>query len=214
MVSCFNFSQATLKEGLLNKMGHSILSSWTSRFFVLTETSLTYYEDSSKNNKKGEYLLNSSCVIEYDKTLHKHHPHGLRLQAHGVNHGGEELIIAGASAELIAEWKDAINNVIHKPVKAIAVSIVKPSPAVVVPAVLKSNEMAPLSNFWNNGARHSILITGLFPFFLKNPLFTCLFCFVHIRRRQRHWFFVCKKVSQSLYCTYFCNVINNSFKYY
>ena len=90
-------------------MGHSVLSGWTKRYFVLTAKSLAYYEDAAHNNLKGEYALNSSCSITDDNT-HGNHPHCFILRAQGS--GGDELIIAAETAAICADWKDAIRSVI------------------------------------------------------------------------------------------------------
>ncbi len=64
-----------------------------------------------KRVQKGEYMLNTSnCSLEEDHS-HSHHPFSLCLRARGINHGGNELIIAAELSSDLEDWKYAINQV-------------------------------------------------------------------------------------------------------
>ena len=50
-----------LKEGVMWKKGH-LKTGWKQRYFVLTQTLLTYYENSSKSDIKGKLVPADACI--------------------------------------------------------------------------------------------------------------------------------------------------------
>uniref|UniRef100_A0A672ZNF4 Differentially expressed in FDCP 6-like n=1 Tax=Sphaeramia orbicularis TaxID=375764 RepID=A0A672ZNF4_9TELE len=52
-----------LKRGYMWKKGH-VRRNWTERWFVLKPTSMAYYVSEDLKDKRGEILLDKSCVIE------------------------------------------------------------------------------------------------------------------------------------------------------
>jgi len=48
-------------KGWLTKRGH-IVKNWLKRYFILTQTSISYYEDEKLSQKKGEYFFRSGEI--------------------------------------------------------------------------------------------------------------------------------------------------------
>ena len=99
----------TIKEGRLLKKGH-FASTWTSRYFVLKQTELLYYQDENKMNKKGEYKLDYNSILLHEEDG-KRHLFCMRLYADGS--GGGELLLSAPDIRTYDEWFAAITSTIQ-----------------------------------------------------------------------------------------------------
>jgi PH domain/Phosphatidylethanolamine-binding protein len=94
----------------MEKEGH-IMKSWNRRFFVLdgTTKSVIYYSDSTKNDKKGEIVLNrhAGCSIEPDRPDHK-----FLMNVAGSKRGSVTTTLLSFESEKSRKtWYDAIMEI-------------------------------------------------------------------------------------------------------
>lgn len=106
-----NDTQTLVKEGIMSKKGR-LNTSWTTRLFKLTNSSLRYYESSSRAQERllGQYTLDADSKV-VDEPAHKQYQFCMKLYAKGSN-GADELVLAAESNAALQEWKEAINQVI------------------------------------------------------------------------------------------------------
>jgi len=66
--SSFQFNSAISKKGWVSKRGRSFIPNWKKRYLVIKNHKLEYYtsEDMSRNNFKGEYILDPETVLVKD----------------------------------------------------------------------------------------------------------------------------------------------------
>ena len=102
----------TIKHGFLEKMGSTVIisASWTTRWFVLTNDSLSYYTDQSLSNKRGFIALNHTCSVTRKPS------EGNRKYLLNINDkvSGRNLLMCASEFSTLASWEQAINGVIQK----------------------------------------------------------------------------------------------------
>eukprot|EP00736_Rhodelphis_marinus_P010304 Rmarinus@m.2661 len=101
-----------IKEGYLLKEGH-LKKNWKKRWFVVSPSEITYYEDHTKKRLKGSVPL-GTCTITPPKNERKEE-HSFRISSNnikGVGIYGEypKYILAAETAEEKKEWFDLLTR--------------------------------------------------------------------------------------------------------
>lgn len=100
-----------IKKGFLEKHGgKGIMSSWQTRWFVLTQDSLSYYTDQAMSVKKGDVSLNHLCSIK------RKAPEGSRkfLLVLENQISGRNLILCPHDLATLSSWEQAISTVLEE----------------------------------------------------------------------------------------------------
>lgn len=101
------FNEALVKQGFLEKRGHGILVSWTTRWFILTNSTLAYFTDQTLSYKKGEYVLDNTYSLD-TQASDEAHEFLFCLRRNGKL----ELLISAPNLSTMQAWEEALNKVI------------------------------------------------------------------------------------------------------
>mmetsp|Transcript_14411 Transcript_14411/g.21624 ORF Transcript_14411/g.21624 Transcript_14411/m.21624 type:complete len:1664 (+) Transcript_14411:117-5108(+) len=101
-------SHRVIKNGFLDKQGHGLISTWHTRWFVLTDTSLCYYTDQTLASKKGECKISGSTRITR-KPPEGSHKHLLSIYDDTTK---KEMLICAPDMTTLGSWERAIQDVI------------------------------------------------------------------------------------------------------
>ena len=98
-------------EGILTKLGGSILTNWKERHFRLKGTALAYFEDSRSEQPKGEIHFHSLTKLTKIKDGPKPH----MFSVSGWKDGSERVLeLSARSHEERDFWLEAIDAALHE----------------------------------------------------------------------------------------------------